>query len=275
MGEKSGMEILLDHLPSLNKWYNVIVLYAVQLLIFIAVIAFFWWISSKIYYGAILGQIIVSTLLVFHFIYIANKSKKIKDEYRKKYENLAGQYFWYYYQSYTIPVISAAFYFSLLLYNGYPYLPAFIPQQSHFITNPLIPFYIALPLGIIIIIFGWLMKRPSGGYGKDVDDYLYIIYPEKGKLITKGMYKYIRNPQYLARGIISIGFGVVANNISAMVVGFIHFISYCAIIPSEDKEMLRRFGKEFEDYKKRVPALFPKFFHWKDFIKYIFIHKNN
>lgn len=250
MGEKSGSDILLESLPSLKKWYNVIALYVIQILIFIGVMIFFWRISSFIWYGATLGQIIVSTMLVIFFIYLANNAEKIREKHRKKYGELAGQSFWYYYQSYTIPVISAAYLFPIFLIN-YDFLPRkILSMPPHFITNSFFPFYIAIPLGIVVILVGFLMKRPSGGYGADVDNYLYFVYPEKSKLITGGMYKYIRNPQYLSRGIIAVGLGVIANNISAILIGFIHFVSYCAIIPAEDKELKRRFGEDFKIYKK-------------------------
>ena len=142
---------------------------------------------------------------------------------------------------------------------------------SHFITVSMFPYYVAFPIGITLVIMGLLMRRFSGGYGIDTDAYLYIIYPEKGRLITDGMYKYIRNPQYLCRGIIAIGFGFIANNIIAVSVGFIHFLSYLAIIPTEDKELIKRFGTDFESYQKNVPAVLPKYGNWKKFIKFIFI----
>ncbi len=89
------------------------------------------------------------------------------------------------------------------------------------------------------------------------------------------MYKHIRNPQYLCRGIISIGFGFIANNISAVLLGFIHFVSYCAIVPAEDKELTRRFGNDFKEYQKKVPVLFPRYGSIKKFFKFIFTGEKN
>ena len=269
MGEKSGSDILLDALPSLNKWRNIIVLYAAQLFIFIGVMAFFWWISIRVYYGAILGQLIVSILLVFHFIIMAKTAKKFRTNYKAKYGELAGERYWYVFQSYTFPIICAAYYLPLALKTDY-FLPSLFKLPPHLINNSLFPIYVAIPLGLFVIIFGYLMKRPSGGYGPDVDNYLYCIYPEKSKLITGGMYRYVRNPQYLSRGIISIGFGIFANNISAMLVGLIHLLSYCAIIPAEDKELYNMYGGEFLKYKKEVPMVLPRFRNIGKVIKFTF-----
>jgi len=46
---------------------------------------------------------------------------------------------------------------------------------------------------------------------------------------------------------------------------------FCSLIFSEDRELSRRFGDEFDHYKEEVPALLPKFANWKKFIKYIFV----
>jgi len=274
MSKNSDVEFFLSLMPSLKKWYNIIILYLSQFLIFIFIMSFFWWISSIHYLGAISGQILVSILLVIFYIYLANNAEKIRKKYLSKYKNLAGQAFWYRYQSYTIPIISAVFYFPLILKTDY-FLPSITSMPKHFITNTLLPIYIAIPASIILIFIGLFMRRFSGGYGMAVDDYFYVIYPEKSKLLNTGMYSFIRNPQYLSRGIISIGFGFFANNISAIIVGIIHFISYCAIIPAEDKELTRRFEDDFLHYKKTVPVLFPKYGKWRGFVKYLFTFSKN
>ena len=270
MNKKTDVEVLLEYIPAFAVWYKLIILYLFQFIIFILTMVFFWLISSIIFIGAILGQFIVSILLVFYFISMVNDSEKIREKYRKKYNKLAGQHFWYNYLAYINPIVSASFYFPILLKTDY-FFPAIISLPSHFITNSMFPYYIVLPIGISLIIISLLIRRFSGDYGIVTDSYLYMIYPEKGRLITEGMYKYIRNPQYLCRGIMAIGFGFIANNIIAVLVGFIHFLSYLAIIPAEDKELIRRFGTEFESYKKNVPAFLPKYGNWKKFIKFIFI----
>jgi protein-S-isoprenylcysteine O-methyltransferase Ste14 len=273
MNKKTDIDILLEYIPAFTVWYKLIILYLIQFIIFILVMVFFWWISSIIFIGAILGQSIVSILLAFYFISMVNNSKKIREKYRKKYDELAVQHFWYNYLAYINPIVSATFYFPILLKTDY-FLPAIVSFPSHFITISMFPYYVAFPIGITLVIVGLLMRRFSGGYGIDTDAYLYMIYPEKGRLITDGMYKYIRNPQYLCRGIIAIGFGFIANNIIAVSVGFIHFLSYLAIIPTEDKELIKRFGTDFESYQKNVPAVLPKYGNWKKFIKFIFIGEN-
>jgi protein-S-isoprenylcysteine O-methyltransferase Ste14 len=273
MGKINDDEIFFNYIPDLQVWYKLIKLYLIQFIIFILIMSFFWWISSYFLIGAIVGQMVISIALVLYFIYLANNSENIRKNNRKKYGKLAGQHFWFKYLAYINPIVSASFYFPLLLKTNY-FLPAIITFHSHLFTNSIFTYYIAIPLGIFFVILGLLIRKSSGDYSFDTDAYLYMIYPENGKLITNGMYKFIRNPQYLSRGIIAIGFGFIANNFLGIIVGIIHFISYLAIIPAEDKELLRRVGYEFKSYKKRVPSFFPKYGNWKKFIKLIFIKEN-
>jgi protein-S-isoprenylcysteine O-methyltransferase Ste14 len=272
MGKKTDEEVFFESMPDFKIWHKVIILYAFQIILFALVIFFYYWTSSNFWYGAIAGQTIVSTLLVFHFIYLANKADKIGVEYRRKYGKYAIQKFWYNYQSYTIPIICIAFYFPLSLIKM-EFLPTIIPVPDHFVNNIMLPFFVSIPIGLVLIYFGLMIKKRSREYSADVDNYLNIVYPEKSRLITKNVYKYIRNPQYLARGLISIGFGFIANTLSAVIVGLIHFLSYIAIIPAEDNELGKRFGDEFKKYRKEVPMLLPRYGNWKNFVGFIFIGK--
>lgn len=269
MENKTDQDIFLSYIPTLSVLHKAFALYISHIAIFILVMIIFWWISSKIFIGAIIVQTIVSSILSLYFIYIAKNGDKIREKYLKRYKELAAEKYWLKYQFPTMPFIGAAYYFPLLLIN-YDFLPTIVKLPSHFINNSIFPYYVSIPLGIAIIFCGFMIKRPSGGYGNDYDNYIYTIFPEKSKLITEGTYKFIRNPQYLGRGIMAIGFGVVANNISAILIGLIHFISYVAIIPAEDQELTRRYNEKFISYTKQVPVLFPKYGNWKKFIKTVF-----
>jgi protein-S-isoprenylcysteine O-methyltransferase Ste14 len=274
MSEKKGTDVLLEHVPDLKKPKKVLLLYFSMILLFIFIILIYWFFSNIFWYGSILIQAIVSSCLSLYYIILANKAEKIREKYHKKYQDLSGQKFWYNYQAYLFPIIAVAYYFPLFLYT-YDFLPSIVDMPNHFMTNSYFPIYISIPLGFFVVLFGYLMKRHSqDNYGVDTDSYLYMIFPEKGYLIKDGMYKYLRNPQYISRGIMSFGFGIVANNLSAMIVGLIHLVSYIAIIPAEDKELIRRFGNDFKIYKKKVPAIFPKFGNWRDFLRKVFVNKD-
>ena len=85
-----------------------------------------------------------------------------------------------------------------------------------------------------------------------------LIIQERHELITKGPYKYLRNPSYTGALITFIGFGFgVGNWLSTVVLLFTALITYAWRIRVEERMLLERFGRPYEDYKKRTWALIP------------------
>lgn len=84
------------------------------------------------------------------------------------------------------------------------------------------------------------------------------------KLIIKGPYKYSRNPMILGDVIWLICLGAILNSPSFMIIStfwFVLHLFYYKLI--EEKELIARFGQEYEEYQNRVAFLIPKF-HRKD-----------
>jgi hypothetical protein len=79
------------------------------------------------------------------------------------------------------------------------------------------------------------------------------------RLATSGIYSWTRNPLYLGSTILAVGFTVAANSwIVALLVGIYFAVFYTAVIRREEENLLARFGREFEDYRARVPAYLPR-----------------
>jgi uncharacterized membrane protein len=95
--------------------------------------------------------------------------------------------------------------------------------------------------GILLIIFGW--RR---------------IFRAKGQLVTTGIYRHVRHPQYLGFLLITLGMNVLWVTISTLVLWPILVILYYHLAKEEDKEMEKRFGKEFQEYKHMVPMFMPR-----------------
>jgi protein-S-isoprenylcysteine O-methyltransferase Ste14 len=268
MNAESDEDFLSKNMPFQNVWYKVLLVVIFQLFVFVLSLAFFWWFSSLFLFGALFVQFLIILIGTTPYRLIVRNIDEIRKTYPKKYGEKAAQKLWLKYEFYTVPILSSSMYYPLLLAQ-YDFIPITITLPEHIITTQLMPIFISIPLGIIVIIFGYLIRSPSGGFGSDIESYFHLLYPEKGKLITKGIYQYIRNPRYLGRGFVVFGFGLVANNFLALLVALIHFIGFCFLIIPEDKELESRFGKEFIDYKKKVPALYPKRNNFKNFLKHI------
>jgi len=81
---------------------------------------------------------------------------------------------------------------------------------------------------------------------------------EDHKLITTGIYKYIRHPSYLGGIICFAGFGIALDNyISLFFIFFINLVVILFRIDFEEKILANEFGLAFEEYKKRTKKLLP------------------
>jgi len=81
---------------------------------------------------------------------------------------------------------------------------------------------------------------------------------EGHNLITDGPYSVVRNPIYVAMFGMLIGTGLAFEHWVGMVPGIILFVAGILIRVRVEENLLRAaFGKEFDDYAARVPALVP------------------
>ncbi len=80
------------------------------------------------------------------------------------------------------------------------------------------------------------------------------------KLITNGLYAYVRNPMLLGLFIFMLGLGVLFGSLSLIFIFTPLFIvlNVLYLKAIEEKELEKKFGKEYLEYKKRVPMFIPK-----------------
>jgi len=79
-----------------------------------------------------------------------------------------------------------------------------------------------------------------------------------GGLLQEGVYGVVRHPRYLSVIIGTAGFAMFVNYVGGylMVLGSIPALFLLVII--EERELADRFGTEYEAYRSRVPAIFPR-----------------
>jgi protein-S-isoprenylcysteine O-methyltransferase Ste14 len=113
-----------------------------------------------------------------------------------------------------------------------------------------VPTIVKLPIGILLLIIAGYMA----GTG------LQIVFGknEQHGVIKKSVFRFVRHPIYLSEiilylGLIMIHISLAAACVIIAVVFFLHYISRY-----EEKLLLSRFGKEYEEYMKEVPMWFPR-----------------
>lgn len=80
------------------------------------------------------------------------------------------------------------------------------------------------------------------------------------ELLTRGPYRYVRNPVYLAIGTIVVGITLLyeAWHLSVVVKTIILFtIAHLAVVFLEEPTTRKRFGEPYVDYCRRVPRWIP------------------
>lgn len=79
------------------------------------------------------------------------------------------------------------------------------------------------------------------------------------KLATTGPYAHVRHPQYLAFIIIMTGFLLQWPTFVTLAMFPILIVTYAVLAKHEKQEMIRKYGKTYNDYRKSVPAFIPRF----------------
>ena len=131
-------------------------------------------------------------------------------------------------------------------------------SYSYYLVTPYnFHFYVAmffLALGLFLAIWSVRIFYTKGGEGTPGP------WRPISNLIISGPYSYVRNPMILgAVGLLLFESALFASIPLFLwaIVFFVSNIFYFKIF--EEKELIKRFGGDYEDYMNTVPMLFPKF----------------
>ncbi|MBC8379128.1 MAG: isoprenylcysteine carboxylmethyltransferase family protein, partial [Planctomycetes bacterium] len=154
----------------------------------------------------------------------------------------------------------AIFFFMVLVPILYLLVGRFVNQWLTFSCPRNIEFILAGLSGIIgpLILLWSVWTQWTVGHGGPVP----VVAPTK-KLITCGPYALCRNPIYFGGFFYVFAFGLVFGNLSIAVICIVleAMIGIAYLKGIEEKELLLRFGEEYQCYKERTPFLIPRF--WK------------
>ncbi len=84
-----------------------------------------------------------------------------------------------------------------------------------------------------------------------------VFIPEN-KLVTTGAFARVRHPMYLGGIIGAFGLALFAGSVLGFIYSFILALVLSHIADSEEEDLIARFGKEYIEYQRKVPKLFPR-----------------
>jgi protein-S-isoprenylcysteine O-methyltransferase Ste14 len=78
-------------------------------------------------------------------------------------------------------------------------------------------------------------------------------------LATWGPYAFVRNPLYVGNGLIGLGWGIMAGPWSVLIFAVSFVLLYTVlIVPHEEAFLTEKFGAEYNRYRERTGAFFPR-----------------
>jgi protein-S-isoprenylcysteine O-methyltransferase Ste14 len=107
--------------------------------------------------------------------------------------------------------------------------------------------YVVMLLSVALIALG--MSLVAVGWA--------TVYRGRGGLVTSGIYRYLRHPQYLGLILIVLAFNIQWPTLPTLVMAPLLILAYLALARREDRELAARFGETFRAYAARTPAFLP------------------
>ena len=83
-------------------------------------------------------------------------------------------------------------------------------------------------------------------------------------LVVGGVYRYVRNPMYLALLAVIIGQALLLGQVVLLAYAALNFAVVATFVRLyEEPTLLRQFGAEYEAYRRAVPAWWPRLRPWQ------------
>jgi len=83
------------------------------------------------------------------------------------------------------------------------------------------------------------------------------IHKANGKLVTSGLYRLVRHPQYSGLFLITVGLLIQWPTIITAAMWPILMLMYYRLARREEREMEMEFTEKYTEYKQRVPMFVP------------------
>lgn len=115
-------------------------------------------------------------------------------------------------------------------------------------------------MGFVLLIFGLSATLYSINFHLLTGRITPVAMEKPKKFIDKGFYGYSRNPMYISILVMLFGGFLILGHVLLLIYTILAIPAvHLFVVYKEEPELKRLFGKEYEDYMKKVPRWLPKF----------------
>lgn len=247
-----GMEALLTHVPALRG--------ARGPLIFLLALTLFGGASGVMYYADTLwpeGTLVTQVAMILIGFLNAAQFFWRRQEYKTRWGDEA---YWHAFTRHVatgLPLLFAAIFHTL-------YLPG-----PRLIASWGTPF--SALLGLYFVVTGLMLYVQAYiVFGVDNLAMLYVYFPKEGRLVNSSIYGLLRHPAYSGVVRIGLAFGLWRGTLWSVLFGLFMPIGLSLWVRLvEEPELLERFGEGYADYRRRVPAFWPRLPEWRKFFRFL------
>jgi protein-S-isoprenylcysteine O-methyltransferase Ste14 len=91
-----------------------------------------------------------------------------------------------------------------------------------------------------------------------------IPFTQTKRLIVKGIYRYVRNPLYIAGVLVLVGEAVLFQSIGIFIYCLVMFGIFHVHVIMEETFLANEFGAEYDQYRNSVPRWIPRLTPYQD-----------
>jgi len=125
-------------------------------------------------------------------------------------------------------------------------------QNPHtaWLTHFVFPVLTGGALGPVLVVVGLVLFCVGAGQ-------IYMAKIRKSGLVTGGLYRFVRHPQYIALTLFGLGILLTWGRAVTFIAFFVMMFLYYYLARSEERTCVRLFGEAYERYRERTSFVFP------------------
>jgi protein-S-isoprenylcysteine O-methyltransferase Ste14 len=113
-------------------------------------------------------------------------------------------------------------------------------------------------LGLVPIVLGVIIYIFCSGSFVFVGKSTPIFFTSTKNLIVSGLYRFVRNPLYIAGVLVLAGEAILFQSVGIFIYCWVMFGNFHVIVLIEETLLAEKFGARYEQYRKSVPRWIPR-----------------